>query len=51
MTWNRMLRSGGWTKALAVLSLALAIGANGAIFSLVSAVLLRPLPIPMPGGW
>jgi putative ABC transport system permease protein len=45
--WRMMLKNPGFT-AVAVVSLAIGIGANCATFSAADALLLRPLPVPHP---
>lgn len=42
----RQLQRSRWFAALAVMTLAIGIGANTAIFSLVNAIILSPLPYP-----
>ena len=45
----RMLRKNAGVSLVMAASLAIGIGANSAIFSVVDALLLRPLPYPQPG--
>ncbi|HZF07711.1 MAG TPA: ABC transporter permease [Thermoanaerobaculia bacterium] len=46
--WRRLLATPG-TSLLAILSLGLGIGANTALFNLVDALFLKPLPLARPG--
>jgi macrolide transport system ATP-binding/permease protein len=46
----RTLRQSPGFSLVAIVSLALGIGANSAIFSLADALVLRPMPVPNPSG-
>jgi predicted permease len=45
--WRQLLRNPGFTAAV-IVTLALSIGANTAIFSIVNALMLKSLPYPQP---
>lgn len=44
----RLLARNPWYSAAAILTLAIAIGGNTAVFSLTNALLFKPLPVPAP---
>src|SRR4029077_5004860 len=48
LAFRNIRRKPGFT-IIVVISLALGIGANAAIFSLSDAIILRPIPVPDPG--
>src|SRR5262245_23599441 len=45
----RMLVTNPWFSGLIVITIALGVGVNTAMFSVVNSVLLRPLPVEDPG--
>src|SRR6186997_885797 len=47
LAWRRLRQQPGFT-AVAVLTLALGLGANTAIFTLIYPVMIRPLPVTRP---
>ncbi len=46
----RMIRTHRWFTAAVVATLALGIGINTTVFTLVNAVLFKPVPIPAANG-
>ena len=48
--WRQLVRNPGFTAAV-IVTLALSIGANTAIFSIVNALMLKSLPYPCPGAY
>ena len=44
----RLIARNPWYSAAAILTLAIAIGGNTAVFSLANALLFKPLPVPAP---
>ncbi len=47
--WRGLMRNRGFA-IVAMLTLALGVGANTAVFGVINALLLRPLPVPDPSG-
>ncbi|MCR4342061.1 MAG: ABC transporter permease [Gemmatimonadaceae bacterium] len=48
LAWRRLLAAPGFA-ALCIVTLALGIGGNTAVFTLIDRVILKPLPVPRPG--
>jgi predicted permease len=49
LAWRRLLAAPGFA-ALCIVTLALGIGGNTAVFTLIDRVILKPLPVPRPAG-